>query len=134
MFRKKIFKIKYISCRFNFQCDMGRVQNESSSYILNSRQFLWVFFLVLLINNIVEFKNQFQLQDDFECYILLEKLGKKEEEKKSIYLNYMVPKIHFFSLLSGSVLNIEYTNEVSSPAPHQPIKQLESDSRCHPQL
>lgn len=55
-------------------------------------------------------------------------------ERESTHLNHMVSKINFFSLLSSSVLNIKYAYEISSPTPHQPIKQLKENSRQHPQL
>lgn len=50
-------------------------------------------------------------------------------KRKNTYLNYMISKINLFSLLSSSVLNIKYAYEISSPTPHQPIKQLKENSR-----
>lgn len=39
----------------------------------------------------------------------------------------MVPEIHLLSLFSSPVLHIEHTDKISSPTPHQPIKQLKED-------
>lgn len=52
----------------------------------------------------------------------------------SINLDNMVPEIYFLSFFPGSVLYIENTDEISSPASHQAIKELEKDARGHPKL
>ena len=40
-------------------------------------------------------------------------------------LNDMVSEISFLSFLSGSVFNIEDTDEIGCPASHQAIEELE---------
>ena len=57
-----------------------------------------------------------------------------QEEYTHTYLNYMIPEVHLLPLFPSSVLHIEHSNQVSSPAPHQPIKQLKQDTWHHPQL
>ena len=46
----------------------------------------------------------------------------------------MIPEINLLSLLPCSVLNIQDADQVRSPAPQQPIKDLEQDPTQHPQL
>lgn len=68
-------------------------------------------------------------------YISALHIGSYSREKNNkmqniyYYLNNMVSEINFFSLLSGSVLNIKDTDKVSSPASHQSIKKLKYDPR-----
>ena len=49
-------------------------------------------------------------------------------------LNDVVSEINFFSLFSGSVFNIKYANEVSSPATQQAVEELKKYARKHSQL
>lgn len=47
-----------------------------------------------------------------------------KRERDCNHLNNMVSEINFFSLLSGSVLNIKDTYKVSSPASHESVEKL----------
>lgn len=75
-----------------------------------------------------------QFWGETEC--ILEKKKKKKIicSVQLINLNDMVSKVNFFSFLSGSVLHIKHTYEISSPAPHEAIEELEDNSRHHSQL
>lgn len=54
------------------------------------------------------------------------KIKKMERSRVVIKdLNDMVSEISFLSFLSGSVFNIEDADEISCPATHQAIKELE---------
>ena len=46
----------------------------------------------------------------------------------------MVFETNILFLLSASILNIEHTDQISSPASKQPIENLKNDSREHAQL
>lgn len=50
------------------------------------------------------------------------------------YLYDMVLEADILFLLSASVLNIEHTDEISSPASKQTIENLKNDSWEHTQL
>lgn len=45
-----------------------------------------------------------------------------------INLNNMVSEIDFFTLFSGSVLDVENADEVGRPAAHHAVKQLKQNA------
>lgn len=46
----------------------------------------------------------------------------------------MVSEVYFLPLLPRPILNIQYADQVSSPASQQTIEKLEEDARGHAQL
>lgn len=46
----------------------------------------------------------------------------------------MVSEINFLPFFPCPVFYIEYANEISGPAPKQPIEELKEDPGEHPQL
>lgn len=53
------------------------------------------------------------------CYIII-----LINKNKLNYLDDMIPEINFFPFFSGSIFNIKYANEISSPTTQNSIKQL----------
>ena len=62
------------------------------------------------------------------------KKSQQEKEDELMNLNNMVSKINFFPFFSSSIFDIEYTNQISSPATKQAIEELKQNSREHSQL
>lgn len=64
----------------------------------------------------------------------MEVKSQQQKEDELMNLNNMVSKINFFPFFSSSIFNIEYTNQISSPATKQAIEELKQNSREHSQL
>lgn len=56
------------------------------------------------------------------------------EYGSDVHLDDMVAEIDLLPLLPRSVLNVEYTDEIRRPAPHETVEELEDEAAKHAEL